>query len=226
MFPTHRNASEIHVSALTEVRFGQQLSAGTISGYASTWGGPPDSYGTVFARGAFSGSLAEHSREGTFPVMLWAHNKAELIGKWTAIREDEYGLYVEGKLNLDTSKGREAFGHLKAGDLSGLSVGVYMDTRKDVKRNGDGTATINRADLFEISVVGVPSNRRARIQQVRQLQSKAELVELLREGGLAKEAARRIASGGWAGLSGVDEEKVRDITHQLKLQTQQLRSMK
>jgi len=226
MFSANRDTSDVRVSPLSEVRFGQQLSTGAITGYASTWGGPPDSYGTVFAKGAFSGSLAEHARENTAPVMLWAHNKADLIGRWTSVREDEYGLFVEGRLNLETDQGRNAFNHLKAGDLSGLSVGVYMDTRKDVRRNGDGTATIVRADLFEISVVGVPANRRARIQQVRNLQSKAELVELLREGGLAKSAAQRIATSGWSGLSKIDEQQVRDLSNKLKLQTQQIRSLK
>ena len=225
MFPTQRDGADVHVSALTEVRFGAGFNSGEISGYASTWGGPPDSYGTVFAKGAFSQSLSEHQREKTSPVMLWAHAKSELIGKWTVIREDEYGLYVEGKLNLSTARGQEAHAHLKAGDLSGLSVGTLI-SRDAFKPNRDGTTTIVKADLYEISVVGVPANRRARIQQVRTLQTKAELVDLLRDGGIPKAAANRIASNGWAGLTGVDDDRIRDLAAKISQNTQAIRSMK
>jgi HK97 family phage prohead protease len=220
----HNDDVEMRVSPLSEVRFAAGLSTGEIAGYASPWG-VTDSYGTVFAKGAFSESLAEHSRENTSPVMLWAHNKSDLIGKWTSVREDDRGLFVEGKINLETTRGREAFSHLKAGDLSGLSVGVFLD-RKAIKPNGDGTSTIQKADLFEVSVVGVPANKRARITQVRSLQNKVELIELLRESGLPKAAAVRVAAAGWAGLANQGETELLDLAERLDLQTQSIRSMK
>src|SRR3546814_6329952 len=46
---------------------------GTFEGYASTFGGSPDSYGDVVLPGAFAESLVRHQREGTMPLLLWGH---------------------------------------------------------------------------------------------------------------------------------------------------------
>lgn len=165
---------------------------GVLTGYASVFGGPPDSYGDIIAPGAFRRSLDEHKAEGSLPAMLWAHKTDEPIGRWTELREDDKGLFARGAFNLKTQRGQDAFEHVKAGDVTGLSIGFLLDPEA-VKRNPDGSKTITEAFLAEISVVTMPANRRARIE----LGSKSELVELLQKSGVAKEFARRIAAGGW-----------------------------
>jgi hypothetical protein len=48
------------------------------------------------------------------------------IGRWVEVREDERGLFVVGQLNLQTEAGKEAFAHLQARDIGGLSIGFQV----------------------------------------------------------------------------------------------------
>ena len=95
-----------------------------------------------------------------------------------------------------------------AGDVDGLSVGyreVKARTEKDAR-------VLEELTLFEVSVVTFPANIEATVETVKSLNSKNELVDLLRGAGLAKAAAVRIAAGGWPALAGADHhEKARDL---------------
>ena len=146
-----------------EVKF-DRGEAGTIEGYASPFGGEPDSVGDIVAPGAFARSLAEHKAEGTAPLMLWQHDTTEPIGVWTDIREDGTGLFVKGRLVLETERGREAHALLKAGALNGLSIGFR--TRDAERRNGGGRV-LKDLHLIEISLVSVPAATRARVTSVK-----------------------------------------------------------
>ena len=77
---------------------------GEFEGYGSTFGGEPDSYGDVIAPGAYSDSLAVHRAKGTMPKLFWQHNADEPIGKWVGAAEDERGLLMRGKLNMDVQR--------------------------------------------------------------------------------------------------------------------------
>lgn len=171
--------------------------AGMIVGYGSVFNGEPDMQGDIIAPGAFSASLQQHKAEGTTPIMLWAHDTAEPIGKWVEIVEDNIGLAVRGQLNLDTQGGQDAHAHLKAGDINGLSVGFSVRPGgRTVDK--DGTVTLTDLDLWEVSIVSFPANKRARVVEVK---SMADVAKLLREGGLPRGAAEKLAAGGWPALT-------------------------
>ncbi|MGR3512742.1 MAG: HK97 family phage prohead protease [Paracoccaceae bacterium] len=197
---------------------------GRIEGYGATFSKTPDSYGDVVLPGAFSASLKQHAKSGTLPVMLWSHRLEQPIGRWMRMAEDDSGLYVEGKLNLATDAGREAFEHVKAGDASGLSIGFTIpeDGREYA---GKGVFHLKTVELHEVSVVTVPANRDARISGVKQIASKADAIDLLRECGLSRKAAARFAAGGWDALNGDDaEEKAQAIMRQLDRSIELLRN--
>ncbi len=197
--------------------------AGEISGYASVFGGPPDSYGDIIAPGAFARTLREMRAEGKTPGMLWSHDPSAPIGRWIELREDDRGLYVRGQLNLDTTRGKDAHGHLKHGDVSGLSIGFAIPPSGKTVGPGGSNLLID-VDLVEISVVAFPANRRAVVDGVKTLQSKTELIDLLREAGLAKAAANRVASGGWPALSGEHHQKAIDLAAEIERATANLRT--
>ncbi|MDP2010635.1 MAG: HK97 family phage prohead protease [Phenylobacterium sp.] len=182
---------------------------GAVSGYASAFGGPPDSWGDIIAPGAFRRTIAEHKAGGTMPAMFWAHTQSDPAGRWISMKEDAKGLYVEGVFNLESSRGRDANAHVKAGDVTGLSVGIYVPPGGR-KQNADGSFTLVDVDLVEISPVAVPANRRARID------SKSELVELLQKAGLAKLAAVRVAAGGFNELNRNDNEKAAAVVARIQ----------
>ncbi|THA68053.1 HK97 family phage prohead protease [Ensifer adhaerens] len=221
--------TDLHVKNPPSVRLTPALhvklapsQTGEIFGYASAFEGPPDSYGDIIAKGAFRRTLADHKREGTTPAMLWSHDMKAPIGRWQTIYEDDYGLHVRGQLNMETSRGRDAFEHLKSGDVGGFSIGFFPAVGGTQKLTG-GTQLLTEIELVEVSVVAIPANRRARVQGVKTLSSKTELIDLLREGGLPKAAATRIAAAGWAGLAGEDHQKAIDFAAEIRSAADQLK---
>lgn len=183
-----------------ELRLAGDAAEGTIAGYGSAFAGPPDSYGDVIAPGAFAKSLTRHKAEGTTPVMLWSHDPSEPIGVWTEIREDSKGLRVKGTINLETQRGREALALIKQGGLTGLSIGFMVG--KDGRRfEKDGSRTLTEVDLWEISLVSLPANRRARILSAKSVTTQREFETFLHQEGFPNTAAKRIASGGWSAIA-------------------------
>ncbi|MFG1465250.1 HK97 family phage prohead protease [Xanthobacter sp. DSM 24535] len=185
-----------------ELKFDATATAsGKVKGYASTFGGVPDSHGDIIQAGAFARTIAEHQAAGFMPMMLWAHDQSRVVGRWLTMKEDSYGLAVEGVFNLQTQEGSNAHAHVKAGDVTGMSIG-YLIAPNGKQFGPQGTTILTDLDLVEISVVGLPANRRARIT----LDSKRDLVDLLHKHGLPKVAAERLANGGWPALQAEPSE--------------------
>ena len=171
-------------------------SEGVFEGYGSV-AGNIDLGGDMILPGAFKKTLADHAAGGTSPAMLWAHKLDEPVGRWIDLQEDAIGLYCRGVLNLDTEAGRRAQAHIAKGDVSGLSIGYRIPAgASDYSRDGL-VHRIASVDLYEVSIVTIPMNPKARIR----VESKSELESLLVSAGLAKEAAKRVAYGGWPALT-------------------------
>ena len=154
--------------------------SGEFEGYGSTFGGEPDAYGDVIAPGAYSDSLATHKAKGTMPKLFWQHNSAEPIGKWVGAKEDKHGLLLDGKLNMEVQRGREAYALLKAGDIDGLSIGYHI---KEYSVDTDsGIWTLEKLELIEISVVSVGANENAVVQSVKAAKAAHDLMERLKAG--------------------------------------------
>lgn len=135
---------------------------GLFSGYGSVFN-VVDSYKEVVAPGAFTETL-----QGRMPSLLWQHRSGEPVGVYTAVREDNIGLYVEGKLALKTARGAEAYELLKMGAISGLSIGFI--TREDSYDKVSGIRTLKKVDLWEVSLVTFPANDAARISAVKSIE--------------------------------------------------------
>jgi HK97 family phage prohead protease len=176
---------------------------GLVEGYAATFSGLDLHHDTIVP-GAFADSIGEHRAAGTAPAMLWNHRPAEPIGRWTAMGEDARGLRVRGQINLETTRGREAYAHVKAGDVDGLSIG-YQVPPGGQRHNRDGSRALTKIRLHEVSVASVPSDPRARLTSVKsavEVKSFAELESVLRDMGFNRGAARKLAAAGWPALSG------------------------
>jgi len=215
----------VRMSPPLEVRFSNMAASGLIEGYASAFGGPPDAYGDIIDPGAFRQTLAHHKADGTMPAMLWSHDMAQPIGRWTEMKEDDYGLFVRGNLNMGTERGRDALEHLKQRDVSGLSIG-FVVAKGGSKLSLEGYRILTGLDLWEVSVVALPANQRARVSDVKSLQTKSELIDLLRDGGLSKAAAARVAAGGWPALGSDETGDLNDLAKAIQAQTEELKSWK
>ena len=216
--------TSIRLAPVVEIKLAR-ADQGVIEGYASTFGGPPDSYGDVVEHGAFSKSLSEHKEAGTMPVFLWSHDPSRPIGHFTEMREDAHGLRVVGQINRETTAGRDAFEHAKAGDVSAFSIGYRVPEggRRFDKRNT--SATLIEVDLLEVSLVALPANRGARVTSTKSIGSKRELEELLQhELRLPRAAARKVAAGGWPALASADQD-VATIAAMLEASAAKLRGL-
>ena len=138
-------------------------SQGTLAGYASIFHVVDEQKDSVLP-GAFKDSLLAWEQKKKLPKMLWQHDSSAPIGVWQFIEEDEKGLYVEGKLILDTQKSREVYALLKEGALEGLSIGY----RVQESQKGEGRVReLTKVDLFEISVVTFAANPLASVTHLK-----------------------------------------------------------
>lgn len=188
---------------------------GFFSGYGSVFG-VTDSYNEVVAPGAFVDSLADRkARNRPIPV-LWQHQSSQPLGVYSKVQEDGTGLYVEGKLLTgEVAQAREAHALMKAGAVTGLSIGYWP--RESSFDEKTGIRTLNRVDLEEVSIVTMPANDDARIDAIKMklahggLPSLPEFEKLLREAGFSKTQAAVVANRGLAHL--LQREAEEPATH-------------
>lgn len=186
---------------------------GKFSGYGSVFGNT-DSYGEIVAPGAFAASLAAIKQAKRILPALWQHRSGEPIGGFDTMSEDSYGLKVEGFLVLEDPTAKRAHVMMKAGIITGMSIGYYV--RKSSYDEKTGIRTLLELDLVEISVVTFPANEAAQISDVKstvesgKLPTLPEFEKFLREaGGFSKTQAAAIAGKGLRPLlrSESDDEK-------------------
>lgn len=179
--------------------------AGQIEGLAAAYGNV-DSQRDIIAPGAFAKSLAVAKASNRWPVMLLHHDPKRPVGRWDSFTEHGDGLIAKGTLALEASDGREALALLKAGALTGLSVGF-----NDAKRTyGDGGSVITEAALMEVSLVAMPSNPRTRISSVKSVGNVRDIEDLLREAGVSGRKAKAAASVAWRAIYETDESTAAD----------------
>lgn len=165
---------------------------GTFEGYGSVFG-VVDYDADIVAKGAFAKSLAQHKLKNTRPVMAWQHDSRQIPGVWEEASEDDYGLFLKGRLlKDDVAIGREAYALMKAGALSGLSVGMRVTV--DEFDRGSMVRTIKEAELWEVSLVTFPANDLARIESVKSITDVRSLEQFLCDAGMSRKDAKGVIS--------------------------------
>jgi len=154
---------------------------GYFSGYGSVFD-VVDDWDDVIVSGAFAETLQKKT-----PVMLWQHNSAEPIGVYERIREDEIGLWLEGRLLLDIEKGREAHILLKNRAIRGLSIGFLPLAWEWETRDNTRVRVLKDIDLWEVSLVTFPANPKAVVDEVKTVRG---LENFLRDAGLSRSEAK------------------------------------
>lgn len=160
-----------------DVRFAASAvdsATGEFKGYGAVFGNA-DSHDDIIVRGAFTDSLRQWRERGRLPKMMLMHGSNgnpfsgdDLpVGKWEVMREDAHGLWVEGRLlALNTDHGRRILSLMQAGlVLDGLSIGYSV--KRSTPGRGNPKRWIEQADLFEVSIVDVPSNDLARVASIK-----------------------------------------------------------
>jgi uncharacterized protein len=129
---------------------------GEFTGVASHYGSK-DYANDIVVKGAFTQSIRENNNK----VVLLLHHKIDEPVGLVEIEDSNEALMVRGKINLDVTKGREAFALMKQGAITGLSVG-FLKEKWDfdpVKQ----ARIIQKGNLKEISLVTFPCNEKTKI---------------------------------------------------------------
>lgn len=177
---------------------------GVIEGYGAVFGNV-DNGGDKIMPGAFVDGLATGRRAGRTVKMLWNHDPSHPIGVWEDLAEDAKGLWGKGRLVMEVPKAREVHALMKAGAISGLSIGYRTKASEP-----DGVVRLLKAvDLYEISPVTFPMNDRAKVTMVKADGADA-VIEKLKAGDRLTEREFELLAKG-LGLSNSQAERAARI---------------
>lgn len=142
-----------------EVKSSEDSVIGSFVGDLSVYGNIDD-VGDIVERGAFKTSLSEKTR---YPL-LWQHGQGTPIGFFDVISDDDNALVIKGQLLTDdVQQAKEAHALLKAGVVTGLSIG-YNVRKGGAYFDNDGIRHLTDIELMEGSLVTFPANRLAQAQ--------------------------------------------------------------
>jgi HK97 family phage prohead protease len=151
------------------------LEEGEFTGYASVFGNK-DLYGDVVLKGAFTNTLAEWERKGVPIPLLWGHNTADPdfnLGEIVSAEEDDHGLKVHGRLDLESPKSAQTYRLLKSGRVNQMSFaygvvdGAYVQPEGEGKTWRDAYYELRELDLYEVSIVPIGANQETEILAVK-----------------------------------------------------------
>lgn len=205
-----------------------------IDGKSLTDDGSFDAYASVFNNtdldnemvmpGAFKKSLRQHKANETMPALLYQHDHTQVLGIVENAKEDDYGLKVQAKLNLDTQLGKETYSLLKMGALKTMSFGF---ARKQWEDSPKGPRKLIELDLYEVSLVTFPANPKAKVVAVKdklktgELPTIREFENLLTVEGFSRGQAIQIINEGYKSLVGDvmrdadDQSELKDLSDRL-----------
>lgn len=185
--------------------------AGEFEGYGSVFG-VKDHGSDIVMPGAFTASLTDWKAKNKLPPVLWQHKTHEPIGPHLDMKEDVTGLYVKGKLLIDDDPlARRAYAHMKAGSVTGLSIGYTLDDWEwdSVK----GAYLLKKITLWEVSVVTFAMNEAASVTDVKSMLAKGQtpteqqLEHALCSVGLSPAQAKSFLASGYSALQQPPEQR-------------------
>lgn len=145
--------------------------SGEFTAYASVFDNI-DSYGDVIRKGAFAESLEEWASSGNTMPVLYGHDFGDPfsnIGAVISAEEDDHGLKISAKIDLDNPKGAQVFRLLKEKRLSQMSFAFDVLDGEPAEVDGEHAYELNRLKLYEVSVVPIGANQDTEILAVKAL---------------------------------------------------------
>ncbi len=141
------------------------LGEGEFTGYASVFGNA-DHYGDIVDHGAFKRTLEEWKSAGQTIPVLWGHDKTDPfanIGGLDTAEEDDTGLRVSGKLDMDNPKAVQVYRLMKGRRTNSMSFAYSIQSAGE----DDDGYHLKDLNLYEVSVVQIPANPEAQILTVK-----------------------------------------------------------
>lgn len=122
-----------------------------VKGYLAVFG-IPDSYGTVAVRGCFAKSIKERGPKSSAKnkiIFLAFHDPTEPIGRFTMLKEDDYGLYFEAEIDDTPGTPQRCLDQIRSGTLNQYSYGFDYVWDKMEYHEDSGLIMMNEVMLFE-----------------------------------------------------------------------------
>jgi HK97 family phage prohead protease len=148
--------SEIKSRILMEIKGVDE--AGSFEGLLSPYGNVDDG-GDVVEPGAYTKTINDH---GAKVPLLWQHRSSEPIGS-LMLSDSPEGLRCAGQLLMSLPEAQKAYQCIKAGIVSGLSIG-FQAVKDSVEK---GVRHLKEIRLYEGSIVTFPMNEAAQISSVK-----------------------------------------------------------
>jgi HK97 family phage prohead protease len=117
------------VLKITSVALTKAQGEGEFVGYAATFDQEPDAQADVIAPGAFTQSIEDWKAREAWPPLLWNHDfqtPASVLGVVTNMREDDRGLLVNGRLDLDHEPAVAVWKGMKSGRITTFSFAFLV----------------------------------------------------------------------------------------------------
>ena len=207
---TKKSETVLEGLPITEFKAG---GSGKIDGYGAVFGNV-DRGNDLIEAGAFADSLSD----GRKIKMLWQHDSWQPIGVWDLVREDAKGLRVEGRILKEVEAGREAMALVSAGAVDGLSIGYRTLESRKAQIDGKDVRIIEKAEIWEVSLVTFPMNPAATINAVKaaEMSPKAFERQLLRESKMSRTVIAALMRDGWKGVQALSESGDEDYSELLE----------
>lgn len=144
---------------------------GAIVGYASTFDRIPDAYGDVIAKGAFTDTLAKWAELGKPIPLLFGHRVDDPfmnIGAVYHAEEDDRGLKFEATFDPDSETAQYCRKLVQEGRIHQFSFAFdVLESGSTTLEDGTKANELQKLDIFEISLVPIPANPFATVEEVK-----------------------------------------------------------
>lgn len=149
----------------------EEKDGGAVRAYASTFDRVPDSVGDVVAPGAFDKTISNWKASGKPIPLLWGHDTDDPfsnIGAAIDYGTDERGLWFDAEFDADNEKAQYVRKLVKEGRVFQCSFAYAVKDAAPVELESGAKANeLRELDLFEISIVQIPANQNATVEEVK-----------------------------------------------------------
>lgn len=174
----------------------EEKDGGAVRAYASTFDRVPDSVGDVVAPGAFDKTIANWKASGKPIPLLWGHDTDDPfsnIGAAVDYGTDERGLWFDADFDADNEKAQYVRKLVKEGRVFQCSFAYAVKDAAPVELESGAKANeLRELDLFEISIVQIPANQNATVEEVKAMD--AEIKSGKRNSAKDADELRKVAS--------------------------------
>ena len=156
----------------------EEKDGGAVRAYASTFDRVPDSVGDVVAPGAFDKTIQSWKASGKPIPLLWGHDTDDPfsnIGAATDYGTDERGLWFDAEFDAENEKAQYVRKLIKEGRVFQCSFAYAVKDAAPVELESGAKANeLRELDLFEISIVQIPANQNATVEEVKAMDAETK----------------------------------------------------